>query len=455
MDDDKKQQNSPEAAKQPKVEAVARNIVKRRNGRIEEINRELSEYNHAADTSEEVDRIQIQREAQYQTKVAELESGLGKKLGNESAEMIHANLVDSVIEQAQKENEKFDSLSAEKKRLVLFNNLELGENAEEVIAKARKLIESKDSDGSKMKVFEEALDYYSRPQEILADTPIYHSTGSYGLAKILEHGALESKKNIATGEQAATGEEIDTTSFVIGGYKQSETVSYFYARKNERQSRLALDKKDIMGIGCEEDIVESVFAELPGLGEAERTQVETALKKMKGNREISDTELMSEKMKDLQDRKYVFNAEEERKVLAALKERLQGASEDQRWNLNKKIAKLEERMKIYNGEAPEMQQEMSDPFPAILIYEGKYLPVEDLTTLTSGLVSERRTKQPIENGLLKQIQTPLGEINKVKEWLRTRIDSLPPDSPERRVLEDVKIVPLEYFEARSIIKGIE
>ena len=369
MNDHEQQSNKKEIIEQPKAEVAPQTITEKRNSRVEQINKELAEYNHKAATQEEMDMIQVKREMEYQSKLAELESGLGKRLGDESTEMIHANLVDSVIEQAQKENERFDSLAAEKKRLTLFNNLELGGNAEEVIAKARKLIKEKDSDGSKTKVFEEALGHYSRPQEALADMPIYHSTGSYGLAKILEHGALESKKNIATGEQAATGEEIDTTSFVIGGYDQSETVSYFYARKNEQQSRLALDKKDIMGIGCEEDIVKTVFAELPKLGAKERVQVESAIKIMKGDKEISDEELMAEKMQGLQERKYYFDPEQSRKKLVALNEerdRLKQGGEQ--WKIDKKsqeIAKLENGIRTYENETPEMRQEMTDPLPTI------------------------------------------------------------------------------------------
>ena len=430
-----------------------------RQERLTQINQELSDFNSQTNIPEEIQRTQERREQEYQSQLAELETGLGQKLSDESTEMIHANLVNSVIEQAQKENERFDTLTEERKKLTLYNNLELGENAEEVISKARVLIAGKDSDGSKIKAFEKAIDYYSQSQETLADTPIYHSTGSYGLAKILEHGALESKKNIATGEQAATGEEIDTTSFVIGGYDQSETVSYFYARKNERQNKLALDKQNITGIGCEEDIVKTVFTELPQLNDKEQGQVKSAIATLKGDRKITDKELMAEKMRGLQERKYYFDPEQAQQKLNTLKVDLKNLEkEGDQWKIDKKkqeIAKLENGIRTYENESIEMQQEMTDPFPVVLIYEGKKLPTEDLTTMTSGLVSERRTKQPIENSQLKQIQVPQNEIDKATKWLKTKIDSLLDDSPEKKALSEIKIVPLEFFEAKSIIKEIK
>lgn len=459
MNDSEKQPKTTEVAEQPQHESAAQTLTEKRSVRIDQVSKELDRFSHVASSQQEIDIIQSQREQEYQSKLAEIESGLGQKLSDESAEMIHANLVDSVIGQAQKENERFDALTEERKKLTLYNNLELGENAEEIVAKARTLIAGRDSDGSKIKAFEEAMDYYSQSPETSAVTPIFHSTGSYGLAKILEHGALESRKNIATGEQAATGEEIDTTSFVIGGYDQSETVNYFYARKNERQNKLALDKKDITGAGCEEDIVKTVFAELPQLNEQEQWQVKSAIATLKGERKISDEELMAEKMKGLQERKYYFSPEQAQQKLSALKAELEDIKrKGDQWKIDKKIqeiAKLENGIKTYENESPAMQQEMTDPFPTVLIYEGKNLPETDLTTLTSGLVSERRTRQPIENSQLKQIQVPQNEINKVVQWIRAKIESLPQNSPDRKALSEVKIVPLEFFEAKSIIKEIK
>lgn len=459
MNDSEKQPKTTEVVEQPQPESAAQTLTEKRSVRIDQIGKELAKFSQVASSQQEIDIIQSQREQEYQSKLAEIEGGLGQKLSDESAEMVHANLVDSVIGQAQKENERFDALTEERKKLTLYNNLELGENAEEIIARARALIAGRDSDGSKTKAFEEAMDYYSQPQEALADTPIYHSTGSYGLAKILEHGALESKKNIATGEQAATGETIDTTSFVIGGYDQSETVSYFYARKNERQNKLALDKKDITGTGCEEDVVKRVFAELPQLNDQEQGQVKSAITTLKGERKITDEELMAEKMRGLQERKYFFSPEQAQQKLSALKAELEDIKrKGDQWKIGKKkqeISKLENGIKTYENESPAMQQEMTDPFPTVLIYEGKNLPKADLTTLTSGLVSERRTRQPIKNNQLKQIQVPQNEMGKVAQWLQAKMESLPQDSPERIALSEVKIVPLEFFEAKSIIKEIK
>lgn len=450
----KEQQENLQYSEQLTRPQHERSSFEMRTERMAQIDQELKDFHHQAASPEEVQQIQAQRQKEFQSKIAEIEGGIGITLSEESTRIIHEKMVEGVIEHAQKQNVRFDALTDERERLTLYTNLELGENPDEAIDKARAIITMKDTDGSKIKAFEKAMEYFGKPKDLLVDTPIYHSTGSYGLAKILEHGALESKKNVATGEQAATGEDIETTSFVIGGYDQSETVSYFYARKNERQNKLVLDKKDITGTGCEEDIVKTVFAELPKLDDEEQEQVRSAVQKLKGEREISDEDLMIEKMRGLQERKYYFDPEQAKKKLAALHEELRILQqENDQWSVKQEIAKLENGIRTYTSESPEMQHEMTDPFPTILVYEGKNLPEEDLTTLTSGLVSERRTKQPIENSQLKQIQVPENEMSKVAKWLKAKIDSLPPESPEQTALRKVKIVPLEFFEAKSIVKA--
>ena len=88
-----------------------------RQERLAQLNQELKEFNRQASTPKERQQIQEQRESEYQSKIAELEKGLGIKLSEQSADIIHENIVDSTIEQAQKENERFNELQKEKTNL--------------------------------------------------------------------------------------------------------------------------------------------------------------------------------------------------------------------------------------------------------------------------------------------------------------------------------------------------
>lgn len=323
------------------------------------------------------------------------------------------------------------------------------------IDRALSIIKQDDPTGEKETILKQALEYNDTHLEKLADTPIYHSTGSYGLAKILEHGKLESKKNTTTGEKAATGENIATTSFVIGGYSQSETVSYFYARKNERRPILKIDKKDVLGIGCEEDVVKTVFKEIESLTPNEQKAVRISIAELKGERQISDEALMREKMAELQVRKYYFDPERTREYIRIneilLEQETNGWKKEQ---IKQKIEQAQRQLADYESEPKELQKEMTNPFPVILTYEGSGLPIADLTTLQGGLVSERRTSQPIPNQELRQIQVPMEKIATVKLWVQKRCEQLAADSAERAALEKAKIVPLEFFESKQILKDV-
>lgn len=81
-----------------------------RDERVSRINQELEGFDLQASTPDEVQQIQKQREQEYRSKVAELEQGLGTELSDESKDQIHQNMVGSAIEQAQKDNERFDNL---------------------------------------------------------------------------------------------------------------------------------------------------------------------------------------------------------------------------------------------------------------------------------------------------------------------------------------------------------
>jgi thiamine kinase-like enzyme len=105
--------------------------------RLTQINQGLGALTHQASGPEEIQQIQEQREQEFQTKVTELEQGLGRKLDDESKDMIHQNMVDSVTEQAERDNEMFNELQREK------NQLEKIDSAESLIIQSEGNIDHK------------------------------------------------------------------------------------------------------------------------------------------------------------------------------------------------------------------------------------------------------------------------------------------------------------------------
>jgi hypothetical protein len=367
----------------------------------------------------------------------------------EEAGRMHAKIV----------SQDADSFSTAEKKVEQESLLKnLGIESIASIDKARNMVREHDSDGSKIAIFERAIRYYSRPQEELAKVPISHSTGSYALARVINEGELDSKKNVIGGETAATGSTLATTSFVLGGYEQSDVVSHFYARKSEHIVHEGLDAQEIVGIPIEHEIVKTVFDELPRLSLKDRKAVMMAIAKLKQGRNISDQELMEEKMIELQSRRHYFNEREYMTELQSVQQQMNEVDrsteegESRWWGLQDRERYLRSALEAYAAATPEMRKEIEDPFPVILSYEGSALPDIDINTVTPGLVSERQTSQSLSNALLRRIQVPLAQGEKVQGWIKERLDVLPSDSPEREAYAHMEIVPLEYFEAKRIIQ---
>ena len=95
-----------------------------RQERLNQIDQEIGGINYQATTPEEIQNIQEQRENEYQSKVTELEQGLGTNLSDESKEMIHKNMVNSAVEHAQRDNEIFNELQREKNQLEKIDSAE-------------------------------------------------------------------------------------------------------------------------------------------------------------------------------------------------------------------------------------------------------------------------------------------------------------------------------------------
>lgn len=472
-----------ESKEKQETENTTKDISESREERISEINKELENFNHKATTEEDIGLIQNERNQEYQNQIADLEGELGIKLSNESTSMIHQNLVNNVTEGAHSDNETFNALNNEKKSLQLYNNLELGENAEEIIQNAKELIKTSDEDGSKLAIFEEALEYYSNEQEKLAETPVNHSTSSYSLACILERGILDGNLNKLSGEHADTGrihsskEKKDKkekpkekeNSLSVPGYEQSDTVSLMYAKKNSRNPDLILDSQDITGKTIEEQIVNKVFSELPNLKPEEREIVTDVVEKIKNGRDMSDEDVMKEKMESVSKRTYYYDKNHVKGKINDIKaeiadlnkiiEKLEPEEdkkeiEDNQWEIKKKkgnLKVLEKRIENYKDEIPEMKKVIDNPFPVILTYEGNNIPQEDLDTIIPGLISERQTNTKLKNSEMRQIQVPKKNIEQVKAWVTKKLSQEETNNDEREALENIKIVPLEYLEAKNII----
>jgi hypothetical protein len=444
---------SPE---QSSVEKSADSILRNKNPKEQreekllQINTELQSFNSRARSDQEVKDIEKSRNDEYQQKKAQLESDLGP-LSAESEGLIHRNMVADVVDAAYKENNRFNFLQNEKKKLILYNNLDLGKNSEAAIIKSRKAIEDQDPNGEKMKIFNKALEYYSKPLKKIADVPIYHGTGSGSLYKIFEKGMLDSSKNIFGGEKGVTGKSHGGTSFAIGGYGQSEMVGHLYARMNERKSRLIVDSKSIFGnnIASGKEMMEVIHQELPKLKPEERRFVEEKLKSVNTEDVINlfDNE------------KYYFDYDAISNELQELKDKLEGkqgeiTDEDYKEYLQKRIPYLENQIEGYDKMSDEEKEILKNPFGVVLVYDGGELPKKDLETFTTAGICERRTKEPIRNSKIKQIHAPHSEMAQINDWIKKRIQILPEDSEERKALENVEIIPLEYFETKSIIKNI-
>lgn len=424
------------------------NPAQKRSARLQEVDRELKRFNE--NETNNIDEIEIKRTKEFESKKQELEKA-GIKISNESCDLIYQNLVDDYIDYAKNENERFDSLQAEKKKIVLYNNLELGENPEIFIEKAKKAIKNQDINGEKIKIFNEALEYYSKSCEKVANVPIYHGTGSSSLYKIIEKGILDSRKSILGGEKDVTGKSHGGTSFAIGGYEQSEIVSHLYARMNERKSRLVVDSKSIFGdnIASGKEIIDVIYRELPKLKPEEKQFVEEKLKKVNTEDVINlfDNE------------KYYFDYDAVHNELQESRDKLEGkrgeiTSDEYRRELEKKIPNLENKIEAYDKTTDEEKKLLNNPFGVVLVYEGDELPKKDLETFTTAGICERRTNEPISNSKIKQIHIPYSEINQVRGWIDKKILRLPENSEERTALENVEIIPLEYFEVKSIIRNI-
>ncbi|TAN57658.1 hypothetical protein EPN15_03455 [Patescibacteria group bacterium] len=96
----------------------------KRDERILQIDQELAEFSVKAQTEDEINAVQMERDQEYQNKIQELETGLSQPLSEETKDKIHQNMVDSVIDRARRVNNKFDNLQILRNTENLITNME-------------------------------------------------------------------------------------------------------------------------------------------------------------------------------------------------------------------------------------------------------------------------------------------------------------------------------------------
>ena len=89
--------------------------------RLAQIDEDLKIFNYHPVSFAERQEVNEQRQNDFKNKIEELEKNLETKIDKESVDAIHKNMVEDNIEQAQKENEKFDQLKFEKQELLNIN----------------------------------------------------------------------------------------------------------------------------------------------------------------------------------------------------------------------------------------------------------------------------------------------------------------------------------------------
>ncbi|MBU1119577.1 hypothetical protein KKH43_06890 [Patescibacteria group bacterium] len=213
-EDTQKEVQPQEAEKtvQPQSEKPPSEI---RNERLTQINQELEVFNHQTSSPEEIQQIQEQREQEYQSKVVELEEGLGTKLGQESTDMIHQNMVDSTIKQAQRDNERLDNLQRLKK-------------VAETLSPEDFLYFEKILGNQEGRVDQ----FYDLKGKVL------HTTNDFNFGRMLESG------NIKTGSDQEGMYSSRGASFTDGDFSEAASFQTLYEDQNTHSSDKKLNSQD-------------------------------------------------------------------------------------------------------------------------------------------------------------------------------------------------------------------
>lgn len=156
----------------------------KRDTRIQQIDQELAEFSVKAQTEDEINAIQAERDQEYQNKILELETSLGQSLSEETKTQIHQNMVGCGIEAAKKDNERLDKLLQQR---AVLQTMELFGESEEEAAKRwdnfKEGIEDEDYKTS-LRLLRKNRDLFNAKGKLL------HATNSFALNNTLEDGKL-------------------------------------------------------------------------------------------------------------------------------------------------------------------------------------------------------------------------------------------------------------------------
>ena len=458
-----------------------------RQERLTQIDQELSDFNYQPTSPEEIQQIQGQRVQEYQSKLSELETGLGTGLNEESKVMIHKNMVDSAIEQAQKENERFDLLHIQKTILENIESKDFGKKisptesenlTEEAFEKALDQLLDADIDlprNERIKLFRQTLEYYAS-ERATAEKPVWHSTSSFSLRKGLEEGFSGGK--ISGGESASSEYVGKPLSITHPDYPTAEDFQEMFARLCAKGNEsLTVDSETLTGDSLPKVFYESFLKQL-----SEDAKKELIAKRINLDSESKAVETEKSKIYDEYEKKY---SKEEGEKLA--KEYFATSEASERFEkIKESTAKIspeeindEMIAKMTSPEAvsaaitdfeqrsyvppvdtierdvlptiedqdlrEELRNEAHEPFPCLITFElaGKEKKA------SSVMKGESPTHIPFEDHFfgaftpedIKEVRVPLNQIEKTRKWL------------EQKGLSEVTIVPMEVYEVKRLIEN--
>jgi|GEM_PF-3513051 len=437
--------------------------------KISDINKELTDGQFEFN-SETIKEETIKKEQEFQNIVKDLELHLGQPLKPESVSMIYKSVVDSNVKMAIEQSERFDRLNIQKIILENIDNEEFRKKissmksekvSEQVFEKSLEQLLEADIDlpkSDRIRLFRQTLEYYSQASNI--KEPLLHSTGSYGLRKGLEEG-FEGGHASEGGEGALKFEEGSDVqkelSVTHPNYASAETFQQLFARTNglPEITSLKIDSEIVTKKSLAEKFIEELYNSL-----TELQLRDLAVDRI--NSFIKSKEEEKEKWGKLRSDKWswVIDLSPELKPITK-----QDLTEEAFQRLTGEVAK-QEFIEEFKNRRPRLDnnsiagivalvkdekvkesliEEARTPFACFISFEGKGKE-QNLWSIKNG---QKPTHIPFEdfyNGKLvgediKEIRIPEVHIEKVQTWL------------EEKKLNNVKLVPLELFEVKSIIES--
>jgi len=464
---------------QDKKEIPEKSIQEARQQKLSDINNELNNYQYSFKNEEDINKITIKKEQEFQNVIKNLEIQPGQPLKQESISMIRENIVDSAIKQARGESERFDQLNIQKTVLENLDNENFTKKisptkhekiSEQAFEKALEQLLAADIDlpkNERIKLFRQTVEYYANGKPI-AENPVWHSTSSYSLRKGLEEGFSGGK--ISGGESAKEESAGKPLSITHPEFATAEDFQEMFARLCAKGSEsLSVDSEKLTGDSLPKVFFES-FAKNLSIDDkkeflAKRINLDNASKAVN-----DETDKIYHENGESKAKEYLVSKEAQERLEKARENILKiTPNEITEEMLNKAIspeitsiaiADFEKRSyvppvdKIEQEVLPtikdqklreELKYEAHSPFPCLITFELKG-KVEQAHSIMKG---ESPTHIPFEDHFygtfnaedIKEVRVPLNKIDKAKEWLN------------QKGLTNVEIVPMEVYEVKRIIEN--